>query len=146
MTKKSKTLEIQELIQFLAQELSNLPDKRKPGNNTKYEIKDAVMGAFSIFLTQSPSFLEHQRLMKNLKGQDNALSLFNINKIPCDNQIRNLLDPLNAQTVYPVFQQIYQWLKKQVITLEPEFIKKPDGATKQDTVGLLIIKLMIIML
>ncbi len=67
MTKKSKTLEIHELIQFLAQELSNLPDKRKPGNNTKYKIKDAVMGAFSIFLTQSPSFLEHQRRSEKSK-------------------------------------------------------------------------------
>ncbi len=70
------------------------------------------MGAFSIFFSQSPSFLEHQRLMKNLKGQDNALSLFNINKIPCDNQIRNLLDPVNPQTVYPVFNKFISGLKK----------------------------------
>ena len=60
MTKKANPLEINELIQFLRQELSDLPDKRKPGNNTKYEIKEAVMAAFSIFFTQSPSFLEHQ--------------------------------------------------------------------------------------
>jgi len=36
------TLEIPELIQFLVQELHDLPDDRKPGNNTKYQVEDAV--------------------------------------------------------------------------------------------------------
>ena len=43
--KNAATLEISELIQFLRQELSELPDTRKPGNNTKYKVEDAVMGA-----------------------------------------------------------------------------------------------------
>ncbi len=41
MTKKAVTLEIPELIQFLVQELHDLPDDRKPGNNTKYQVEDA---------------------------------------------------------------------------------------------------------
>jgi len=86
--------EIPELIQFLVQELHDLPDDRKPGNNTKYQVEDAVKAAFSVFFTQSPSFLEHQRLMKSSKGKDNASSLFGIKKIPGDNQIRNLLAPI----------------------------------------------------
>ncbi len=193
MTKKAVTLEIPELIQFLVQELHDLPDDRKPGNNTKYQVEDAVKAAFSVFFTQSPSFLEHQRLMKSSKGKDNTSSLFGIKKIPCDNQIRNLLDPIPAATIFGSFQQVYQWLKKQgvikkffyldeeilialdgteyfsskkiscphcncrnhrngtttyfhgcvtpivvspeqkqVINLEPEFIKKQDGQQKQD--------------
>ncbi len=40
-------------------------------------------------------------------------SLFGIKKIPCDNQIRNLLDPIPAATIFGSFQQVYQWLKKQ---------------------------------
>jgi len=52
----------------------DLPDERKPGNNRKYEVEDAVMAAFSVFFTQSPSFLDHQRLMKSNKGKDNAES------------------------------------------------------------------------
>ena len=79
--KNAATLEIPELRQFLRQELSDLPDLRKPGNNTKYQVEDAVMGAFSVFFTQSPSFLEHQRLMKSSKGKDNALSLFGLKEI-----------------------------------------------------------------
>jgi predicted extracellular nuclease len=51
MTKKAVTLEIPELIQFLVEELHDLPDDRKPGNNTKYQVEDAVKAAFSVFFT-----------------------------------------------------------------------------------------------
>ena len=71
MKKKGITIEPSELIEFLHQELHNLPDKRK-GSNTKYKVNDAVRAAFSVFFTHSPSFLEHQSLMKQKKGQDNA--------------------------------------------------------------------------
>ena len=67
MVQKVREIEINQLINFLIQELDNLPDHRKPGNNTKYEISDGVLSAFSIFFTQSPSFLEHQRLMEKMK-------------------------------------------------------------------------------
>ncbi len=48
----------------------DLPDIRKPGNNTKYQIEDAVISALSVFFTQSPSFLELKRwLRKNPKNK-----------------------------------------------------------------------------
>jgi hypothetical protein len=132
MTKKAVTLEIPELIQFLVQELHDLPDDRKPGNNTKYQVEDAVKAAFSVFFTQSPSFLEHQRLMKSSKGKDNASSLFGIKKIPGDHQIRNRLAPIPAATIFGSFQQVYQGLKKQGVikkffSLDEEILIALDG-------------------
>ena len=132
MAQKAATLEISELMQFLHQELDDLPDERKPGNNRKYEIKDAVMAAFSVFFTQSPSFLDHQRLMKSNKGKDNAESLFSIEKIPGDNQIRNLLDAVPASTVSGTVQKVYQWLKekgvlKKFLYLDGEILVALDG-------------------
>jgi len=56
MAQKAATLEIPELMQFLRQQLHDLPDERKPGNNTRYQVEDAVMAAFSIFFTQSVNF------------------------------------------------------------------------------------------
>jgi len=37
MAQKAATLEIPELMQFLRSLLHDLPDERKPGNNTKYK-------------------------------------------------------------------------------------------------------------
>jgi hypothetical protein len=51
--------------------LSSLPDKRA-GRNTRYEMLDAGLSAFSVFFTQTPSFLAHQHKMAETKGLSNA--------------------------------------------------------------------------
>lgn len=101
----SETLAFDHLLQRFHHQLEQLPDHRK-GNNTTYEIKDAALGAFAVFYTQSPSFLAHQRTMKQSKGRSNAESLFGIEQIPCDNQIRTLLDPIAPCHLFPMFSVI----------------------------------------
>ncbi len=44
MKKKAVSIEPSELIEFLNQELNQLPDKRT-GSNKKYSIKNAVLAA-----------------------------------------------------------------------------------------------------
>ena len=75
MNQKAVSISPSQLIGFLDQELKELPDNRK-GDNKKYAVKDAVIAAFSVFFTQSPFFLQHQRLMKPKKGQDNQVINF----------------------------------------------------------------------
>lgn len=111
MKKKAVSIEPSELIEFLNEELNQLPDKRT-GSNKKYSIKNAVLAAFSVFFTQCPSFLQHQRLMKEKRSKDNAQSLFGLEEIPCDNQIRTLLDPIPAATVFGSFKSVYKWLEE----------------------------------
>ena len=72
---------------------SHLPDYRT-GRNRQYTVRDAALSAFSVFYTQSPSFLAYQRTMREKQGHSNAGSLFEVQDIPSDAQIRNLLDPL----------------------------------------------------
>lgn len=50
--------------------------------------------------------------MERLKGQSNAGSLFQIEQIPSDPQIRNLLDPLAVSTLYPIFRKVYAELEQ----------------------------------
>jgi hypothetical protein len=77
-----------------------LPDYRKFSPNLTYSMKDAALGAFSMFFNQSPSFLSHQRAMQQSHGYNNAQSLFGITEIMSDNQTRNLLDPLTPDFFY----------------------------------------------
>lgn len=87
------------------------PDKRT-GNNLTYTMEDAALGAFSVFFTQCPSFLAHQRAMEEAKGESNAQTIFGLEKIPTDNHIRDLLDPVSPGTVSPVFDDAFQILNK----------------------------------
>ena len=88
-----------------------LPDRRKPNNNRQYAMADAIMAAFSVFFMQSPSFLAHQHEMAHCKGRSNAGSLFRINPIPSDGQIRNLLDGLQPGAFGPDFANLHAHLK-----------------------------------
>jgi len=82
--------------------IEEFPDKRT-GNNTRYTIEDAALGAFSIFFTQSPSFLAFQDSMQKAKGKSNAQTLFTMNQIPSDNHIRDLMDGIDFLRVFNVF-------------------------------------------
>ena len=100
------------IVGSFRQVLSSLPDKRT-GKNTRYRTEDAALSAFGVFFTQTPSFLSYQRLMQGSKGQSNAQSLFGVHQIPSDNQIRDLLDPVQPERLLPVFEEILQLLEQQ---------------------------------
>jgi hypothetical protein len=94
----------------LHRQLAHLPDHRKKGPNTRYAIRDAAMGAFGIFFTQSPSFLEFQRRLQHAKGHNNAHTLLGVEQIPCDNQVRTLLDPIAPSHLDAVFVAVFELL------------------------------------
>ena len=101
-------------------------------------MKDGLKAAFSAFFSQSPSFLQHQSLMKQKKGKDNAQSLFGLEEIPCDNQIRNLLDPIPATKVFGPFKTTYKWLEtnqliEQFKYLDNQILLVLDGTEYYDS-------------
>jgi len=93
--------------------LAQLPDHRQQGPNTSYAITDAALGAFGIFFTQSPSFLEYQRHLQQAQGQNNAYTLFGVEQLPCNNQVRNLLDPLLPSQLDGVYLEVFERLAHQ---------------------------------
>jgi hypothetical protein len=93
------------LVEHLRSAVERFPDVRT-GSETLYTMADAARGAFSVFFTQSPSFLDFQRTLQVTKGCNNALTLFGLTQIPSDNQIRNLLDPVPPSAVLPVFSAV----------------------------------------
>lgn len=101
----------EQMVRTVCNRFAELPDHRRGGNNTRYEIKDAALSAFSVFFMQSPSFLAHQRDMQRLKGRDNVQTLFGVHQTPSDNQIRSLLDPITPSEPGQIFWDIYSQLE-----------------------------------
>jgi hypothetical protein len=96
------------LVEYFRAVVERFPDERT--GDTTYSMADAALGAFSVFFTQSPSFLDFQRNLQVAKGCNNALTLFGITQIPSDNQIRNLLDPVPPSTLFPLFAAMVEAL------------------------------------
>ena len=107
---KPQPLSFDSMVSYLRSTMADFPDKRT-GSNCQYSIEDAALGAFSVFFTQCPSFLSFQKNMLKKKGISNAQTLFNMDQIPCDNHIRDLMDEVKPSNVYPVFHYIFNEIK-----------------------------------
>tara|TARA_A100001391_G_C5069226_1_gene277895 strand:+ start:450 stop:1787 length:1338 start_codon:yes stop_codon:yes gene_type:complete len=110
-------LTLEGLVVALREQFEDFADPRT-GKNTRYTMADIALAAFSVFFTQSPSFLAHQRSMQQTKGRNNAHSLFQVGQIPTDVHIRQTLDPTPPATLYPMFASVYDALDD-VGALEP---------------------------
>ncbi len=97
--------------EHLRQILGRFPDRR-PGDNTSYSTEDIGLGAFSVFFTQCPSFPAHQKTTQQAKGQSKAQSLFHLEQIPADHPIRQMLDPVPAENLFPCYDAAWESLRQ----------------------------------
>jgi hypothetical protein len=84
---------------------ASFPDQRT-GGNTVYDMADAGTAAFATFFMQSPSFLAQQTALERGRGTSNCQTLFEMARIPTDNCIRSLLDPVPPQQLFPMFSDM----------------------------------------
>ncbi len=96
------------MVNELHKVIEAFPDNRAV--NSSKSLKDAALGGFSIFYTQNPSFLSYQTAMQKNKGQNNAASLFGIEELLSENQIRDILDDIEPRYVFPMFSHIFNGL------------------------------------
>jgi hypothetical protein len=100
------------LLSYLTASIQSFPDPRR-GTNRHYSIENITLSAFAVFFCQSPSFLAHQKLMQQIQGRNNARTVFGIQKLPTDNQIRNLLDPVDPALLQTAYRQTFSYLQAQ---------------------------------
>ncbi|NET69427.1 MAG: ISNCY family transposase [Moorea sp. SIO1G6] len=91
---------------------ASLPDPRKKSNRLTYTMEEVALSAFAVFFMQSPSFLSHQRDMEQKKRSNNARKLFKIEKIPCKQQVRNILDHVKPAEISADFFWLINELKQ----------------------------------
>lgn len=91
---------------------AELPDKRAGHHNQQYDMADAVLGAYSVFFTQSESFLAHQRDMTRRHGRNNLVSVFGARQVPSDNHIRDLLDGVPASSFDSCYEHLWSELER----------------------------------
>ena len=67
------------------------PDRRT-GRNARLPMADFGMAAFTAVFPQCPSFLSARKHLETRWGRSNARTLFGIERIACDNHLRDMLD------------------------------------------------------
>jgi hypothetical protein len=90
-----------------------LLDSRKPSNDTKYQISDALKSGLAVFYLLNPSMLAFQKSMKKKYKRDNLDTLFGVKNIPSSDQIKNIVDEIDPKDLESVFDDGLRLMKKE---------------------------------
>jgi hypothetical protein len=114
-------LHFDELMRWLDGEFQAMPEHR--ANNTRYVLADVLKSAFAMFSLKSPSLLNFKK--QTVPEENNLRSIYRINgAIPCDNQMRGILDPFDPSHLRPLFHSGYWKLRRAGVIREYQYWDK----------------------
>ena len=104
---KKTTSYAQKLFTLLHHEFSIYPDSRK---NPTISLKDAAMSALGMFSLKMPSLLKFDNECRLGPGKETVKSLFGLDHVPSDTQMRTILDQVPHRFFYKSFKALFNFL------------------------------------
>ena len=111
--KLRKNLNADALFSLVRSGFEKIKDHRS--NNTKISLADALMSGFAMFSLKDPSLLAFE---ERISEDTNLKSIYKINNVPCDTQMRTILDEVDPADIEPSFKNIFRKLQRGKV-LEP---------------------------
>ena len=106
--KVRKHLNADSLIAAIRRDFQKIPDTR--GANTKITLDDALISAFAMFQLKDPSLLAFDK--RRSEEEHNLYSVYKLANIPCDSQMRTLLDPLPLSALRAPFLSVFRQIQR----------------------------------
>jgi len=107
-TKVRKYLSADSLIKMIREQFKQISDSRK--GNTTISLCDALMSAFAMFSLKDPSLLAFDERRK--EEDHNLKNIFGIEQIPCDSQMREIIDNIPNESIRPAFLANFRRLQR----------------------------------
>ena len=104
--KGRKHLSADALFRLVRSGFTTIPDHR--GGETAISLTDALMAAFAMFSLKSPSLLAFDKE----RAEGNLATIYGIARVPCDTQMRALLDPVCPASLRPLFKGVFRQLQR----------------------------------
>jgi hypothetical protein len=104
--KGRKHLSADALFRLVRSGFTTIPDHR--GGATAIALTDALMAAFAMFSLKSPSLLAFD----NERAEGNLETIYGIARVPCDTQMRELLEPVCPESLRPLFTGVFRQLQR----------------------------------
>ncbi len=125
-----KDLSADALFQVLHRHFASFPDSRS--GEVEIPLADALMSAFAMFSLKDPSLLAFDHRRGN--PTDNFRTIYGINYVPCDSQMRAILDPLDPAGMRVPFREIFRRLQrgtvlKRFLYWDDHYLLSLDGTT-----------------
>ncbi len=110
--KVRKHLASDALYALLKERFATVPDQRHAG--TTFTLADTLQAGLALFVLKDPSLLAFQPR----RNDTNLHALFGIGQIPCDTQMRTILDEVDPDDLRPAFNDVWRELQRGKV-LEP---------------------------
>ena len=111
MCNPKKHLSCDSLIIGLRKHFSEIKDFRNK-ERISYDLADIGTTAFACMFFQEPSMLSFQKRMLDKQELCNFNTVFKVENLPEDTQIREVLDEIPAKSIKPFFYNIVQRLQR----------------------------------
>lgn len=111
MEKSLKHLSFASLLHCLSLLFRDIPDRRQK-TKVKHTLHDVVMSGFAMMYFQDPSLLQFQRRLHEDEGRDNLETIFKVETIPEDTQMRKVLDRVDPEEFRPAFKNYLHRLQR----------------------------------
>ncbi len=89
-----------------------VPDHRKNSENIKITMGDALRSGLAVFSLKCPSLLNFEERALSIEEGDNIKSLFGIDQVASDTQLRDILDPVSPEDIAPAFKKIFSAVQR----------------------------------
>lgn len=101
-----KHLDWDALLAAIRERFDTIPDGRS--KDCTISLSDALMSGFALFALKEPSLLEFQERIKD----DNLRTIYGIEHVPSDSQMRTILDPTDPEHLRPCFTDVFRELQR----------------------------------
>jgi len=73
---------------------------------------DSCLSALGMMYFQDPSMLEFQKRLQDIAQRNNLQTMFNVSTIPKDNQMRDIIDNIASEHLFPIFSDFFRLLQR----------------------------------
>ena len=106
-----KSLTLEAIVDLLATTFVAVDDPRA-AEQLSYPLHDTLMSGFAVMFFQHPSLLQFQRAMAKKRQRCNLQTIFGVQEIPSDTQMREILDGVKPESLRGVFPQLWEKVRR----------------------------------
>ena len=125
-------LRFRSLVDSIAGYVAGIVDTRQL-SKVRYTLRDCYLSAVALFFVQDRSLLQFQRRFQRKFQANNLSSTFGVSRIPCDSQLRDLIDRHGYAPILPCFAdfigrlQRFKWLQHYQV-FDARYLVTLDGS------------------
>lgn len=108
---EKKHLSFGSLVHGMRSILGEVEDGRS-GERVDYPLVDIILSGFASMYFQDMSLLQFQKRLEEAEERSNLTTLFGIQQVPENTQLREVIDDIPSETFRPVFDEFFSRLQR----------------------------------